>query len=125
VGFGVGDALQSGWVALLLCVASPAAAEIFELDLYERGDALVARDTEQDLDRLDVTSTTGLGGVGRAGRSRGLVRAIPGPASGVLFGSAWSCWQRRDAPPRAPRSYAAGRPASRLASTLNMRAAPG
>ena len=50
-------------ILLIMCMGSSAAGSIYEMDLLESGDALVTRDTEQDLDWLDVTLTTGLGGV--------------------------------------------------------------
>jgi hypothetical protein len=50
-------------IGLVVSMASPAVAAIFEVDLYESGDALITRDTQQDIDWLDVTLTTGLGGV--------------------------------------------------------------
>jgi len=50
-------------IAFVVSITAPAAAAIFEMDLLVSDDALVTRDTEQDLDWLDVTLTVGLGGV--------------------------------------------------------------
>lgn len=53
------------FLLIALVVLTPASAEaaVFEMDLYDNGDALITRDTDLGLDWLDVSLTVGLGGV--------------------------------------------------------------